>query len=78
MRTGALPQPERDDVGERVLAEVAQRLGDQEQHDRPADQEADRVDQPVEARERDQAGDAEEAGGAHVVAGQRQAVLERR
>ena len=28
MRTGRLPQAERDDVGERVLAEVAERLGD--------------------------------------------------
>src|SRR5262249_38690587 len=32
-------------------------------------------DQPVEAGQRDHAGDAQEAGGAHVVAGQREAVL---
>ena len=72
-----LPQAERDDVAEGELAEVAQRLGDQAHHDRPADQEADRVNQAVESRQRDQAGDAEEAGGAHVVAGERQAVLQR-
>ena len=46
----ALAQAIRDDVGERVLAEVAQRLGDQERDHRPADEPADRVDQAVEAR----------------------------
>ena len=71
----ALAQAVRDDVGERVLAEVAQRLGDQERDHRPADEQADRVDQAVEARRRDQARDAEEARGAHVVAGEREAVL---
>ena len=35
------------DVGEGELAEVAQPLGHQERDDRPADQEADRVDQAV-------------------------------
>ena len=78
MRTGVCRSRDGDDVGERVAAEVAQRLGDQEHHDRPADQQADRVDQAVEARQRHQAGDAEEARGAHVVAGQREAVLQRR
>ncbi len=72
----ALPQPECHDVGKGVLAEVAQRLGDEKQHDRPADQKPDRVDQPVEARQRHQAGDAEKAGRAHVVARQREPVLE--
>ena len=61
MRTGVCRRRQRDDVGERVLAEVAQRLGDQEQHHRPADEPAGRVDQAVEARGRDQPGDAEEA-----------------
>jgi hypothetical protein len=65
------------DVGEGEAAEVAQRLGDEERDDRPADQPADRVDQAVEARHRHQPGDAEEAGRAHVVAGQGEAVLGR-
>ena len=73
---GCLAQPERDDVGKRVLAEISQRLGDQEHDDRPADKKTDRVDQAVESRERDQSGDAEKARGAHVVAGQREAVLQ--
>ena len=73
-----LPQPERDDIGERVPSEIAQRLGDEKHHDRPADEKSDRVDEPVEARQRDEAGDAEEARRAHVVAGQREAVLQTR
>ena len=35
------------DVGEGEAAEIAQRLGHQEHDDRPADEEADRVDQAV-------------------------------
>ena len=75
---GRLPQPERDDIGKRVPSEIAQRLGDEKHHDRPPDEKSDRVDQPVEARQRDEARDAEEARGAHVVAGQREAVLQTR
>ncbi len=70
-----LPQAHRDDVGEGVAPEISQRLGDEEHHDRPADEKPDRVNQPVEARERDQAGDAEKAGRAHVVAREGQPVL---
>jgi hypothetical protein len=73
-----LAQPRRHDVGERVAPQIAERLGDEEHDDRPADQEADRVDQAVESRERHQPGDAEKARRAHVVAGQRHAVLEPR
>ena len=72
-----LLQPERDDIGKGELAEVAQRLGDEEHQRRPADQPPGGVDHPVVAAQRDQAGDAEERRGAHVVAGQRQAVLQR-
>ncbi len=72
---GRLAQPERDHIGEREAAEIAQRLGDEAHHDRPADEKADRVDQPVETRQGDQPRDAQKAGRAHVVAGQRQAVL---
>ena len=64
------------DVGEGVLAEVAQRLGDQEHDDRPADEPAHGVDQAVVALCRDDARDPEEGGGAHVVAGEGQPVLE--
>ena len=42
-----LLQPVGGDVGEGVLAEIAQALGDHEQDDRPADQKADRIDQAV-------------------------------
>ena len=49
MRTGVCCEAERGHVGEGELAEVAQALGHQEGDDRPADQEADRVDQAVEA-----------------------------
>ena len=64
------------DVGEGVLAEVAQPLCDQEQYDGPAHQEADGVDEAVIARGVDQGGDAEEGGGGHVVTGDGQTVLE--
>ena len=71
-----LPEPERGDVGKRELAEIAQLLGDQERDDRPADQPAHRVDQAIVAGGVDQAGDAQERGRRHVVAGDREAVLE--
>ena len=64
------------DVGEGEAAEVAQRLGHQEHDDRPADEEADRVDQAVVAGAEHQRRNAEERGRRHVVAGDRQAVLE--
>ena len=73
-----LPQAERHDVGKRELAEVAQRLGDEEHQRRPAHQPAGRVDHPVVAAQRDEAGDAEKRRRAHVVAGERQAVLRAR
>ena len=71
-----LLEAERRHVGEGELAEVAQPLGHQEGDDRPADQEADRVDQPVVAARHHRRRDAEERGRRHVVAGDRQAVLE--
>ena len=71
-----LLEAERGDVGEGELAEVAQPLGHQEGDDRPADEEADRVDQPVEAADHHRRRDAEERRRRHVVAGDRQAVLE--
>ena len=73
-----LVQPERQDVGDRVLAGVAHALGQQEHHGEEGDEEPDRVQEPVEAVEVDQARDAEERGGGQVVAGDREAVLEAR
>ena len=78
MRMGVWRSLQRHDVHERIAPHVAQRLGDEERDDRPSDEKPDRVDQAVEPRDGDQAGNAKKAGGAHVVAGQRQAVLQRR
>jgi len=57
-------------------AEAAKTLGHQEGDDRPADQPADREDQAVEAVGEHQTGNTQEGRGGHVVAGNRQAVLE--
>ena len=73
-----LPQPEAQDVGDRVLARVPHALGEQEHDRQERDEEADGVQEAVEAVEVDQAGDAEEARCAEVVAGDRQAILEAR
>ncbi len=62
-------------IGKGELAQVAQPLGHQEGDHRPADQPADRKDQPVKAVGEDQTGDAEERCCGHVVAGNRQTVL---
>ena len=71
-----LPHPVRQLVGHRVAAGVAQQLGDQQQGDQPGHQEADGVEEAVVAVEGDGAGDAEERRGGHVVAADRQTVLE--
>ena len=65
-----------DDVGEGEAAEIAQRLGHQEHDDRPADEKADRIDQAVIAEGVDQRRNAEKRRRGHVVAGDREAVLE--
>ena len=70
-----LAQPEGEHVGDRVLAGVAHALGQQEHHGQEGDEEPDRVQEPVEPVEEDQAGDAEERRRRQVVAGDRQAVL---
>ena len=44
-----LVEAEGGHVREGEASEIAQTLGDQEQHDRPADEEADRIDEAVEA-----------------------------
>jgi hypothetical protein len=67
--------PEGQHVGHGELAGVAHQLGDQQQRHQPGDQEADRVQEAVVAAERDDPGDAQERGGGHVVAADRQPVL---
>jgi hypothetical protein len=63
-------------VGKGELAQVAQALGHQEGDDGPAHQEADGVDQAVVAGGHHGRRNAQERGRRHVVAGNRQAVLE--
>ena len=65
----------RGHVGKRVAAEVTQAFGDQEQNNRPADEETERVDQPVVAGGVNQCGNTEKRGRRHKVAGNRQTVL---
>jgi hypothetical protein len=57
---GDCPHPVGKSVRHRVLAGVAHRLGDHEEHDQVRDQPPDRVHETVVAVEGDQAGDAEE------------------
>ena len=71
----ALLEPERQHVGHRELARVAQQLGDEQQRHEPRDEEADRVEEPVVAGDRDRADDAEERRRRQVVARDRGAVL---
>ena len=70
-----LVEAEREHVGDRVLARVAHPLGEQEHHREERDEESDRVQEPVEPVQEDEAGDAEERGGREIVAGDREAVL---
>ena len=69
-------QSVRGDVGKGIATQVTQALGDQEQNDRPAHQEAKGVDQPVVAGGEHQSGNPEERRGGHIVAGDRQPILE--
>ncbi|MGY4422297.1 hypothetical protein ACVWY2_004746 [Bradyrhizobium sp. JR6.1] len=71
-----LSKSERRDVGEGELAEIAQLLGNQEGHDRPAHEPAHRIDQAIITGGVDEARDAEEGGRRHIVTGDRQPVLE--
>jgi hypothetical protein len=63
-------------IGKREAAEIAQSFGDQEEHDGPAHEPADGIDQAVEAGGEHQAGYAEERRGGHEVARDGEAVLE--
>ncbi len=71
-------EPVGHNVGEGETAEVAQRLGHQEHDERPADEEADRIDEAVIAGGIDERRDAEERGRGHIVARDGEAVLEAR
>ena len=72
---GFLPEAIGDHVGEGVLADGPQAFRNQKQHQRPPDQKARRIHQAVEAALGHQPGDAQEAGRAHEVTRQREAVL---
>ncbi len=63
------------DVGEGIAPEVAQALRHQEGDDRPADEERHRIDETVVTLGEDQAGQPQQRGGRHVVAGDRQTIL---
>ena len=71
----ALPEAVGQHVGHREAAGVAHQLGDEQERDEPGDEEADRVQEAVVALQGDGAGDAEEARGREVVAGDGDAVL---
>ena len=73
---GALAQAERQHVGERELAGVAHPLGEEQQHRDEGDDRRHQADEGVDAEQEDEAGEAEERRGRHVVAGDRPAVLE--
>ena len=72
-----LAHAERQDVGHRVPAGVAQQFRHEEKRHEPCHEEPDRIQESVVPVERDDARDAEEARGGHVVATDRHAVLER-
>lgn len=73
---GALAHPVGEDVAHGVAAGVAERFGDQEQGDEPGDEETDGVEEAVVSEEGDGARDAQEGRRGHVVAGDREPVLE--
>ena len=73
---GPLAQPEREDVGERVLARVAHPLGEEQQHRQEGDERRHEAHERVDAEEEHEPGEAEERGGRHVVARDRPAVLQ--
>ena len=73
---GSLAQSEGEHVGERVLARVAHPLGQEQEHGQEGDDCGHQADEGVDAEQEDQAGEAQERGRRHVVAGDRPAVLE--
>ncbi|MNL60568.1 hypothetical protein D3C87_1843880 [compost metagenome] len=63
-------------ISKGVAPEVTQAFGNQEQNDRPADEEAEGINQTVVAGGVDQRGNSEERGGRHKITRNRQPVLE--
>ena len=63
-------------IGKGVFAQVTQTFRNQEQNDWPTHKEADGIDQTVVARGVNQRGNTQKGGGRHIVACNRQAVLE--
>ncbi|SQI29889.1 Uncharacterised protein [Serratia plymuthica] len=76
MRIGFLLQTIRGYVSESIAAKVTQAFGNQEQNDRPADQKADRVNQPVIARGIHQCRNTQERSRRHKVTGDGKTVLQ--
>lgn len=70
-----LAQAERQHVRHGEAPHVAQGLRDEQEGDEPRDEEADGVEEPVVARQRDGPDDAEERRRREVVAGDGEAVL---
>ncbi len=69
-------QPERDEVGHRVLAGVPQRFCHEEEHREVCHEPSDRIHEAVESVECDETGDAEKRSRRYVVARDRPAVLQ--
>ena len=64
-----------DDIGNRVLTNISERLGDEHQDDQKADQGGDGVHCTVHPIKRGEAGEPEEGRRAHPVACQGETVL---
>ena len=62
-------QAESRHICKRVFAQIPEPLGDQEHHDRPADEKADRVNEPVKARRINEGRNTQERCCRHIVAG---------
>jgi hypothetical protein len=80
--TGRRDQPHRGSIqtkrrciGKREAAQVAQPLGHQEQHDRPACQKAERINEAVKTCRIDERGEAEKRRRGKEVARDRQSIL---
>src|SRR6185436_1656149 len=63
-------------IGERVLPQPLDRLGDDEQRDDPTSEIADRVEKSIVPIERDHPADAEKTGRRQVIAGEGDSVDE--
>ena len=71
-----LVEPEGRHIGEGELAEVTKPFRDQEQHNRPAHEPANGINETIESAGEHEAGNSEERCSRHVVARDGEAVLE--